>query len=101
MIVSDTEINSGNQASGGAFTVSYYLSSDNVYGTGDTFLGSRTISGLAGGSGTNSATNTFAIPGGIAVGNYYVIAVSDSGNAISESNETNNSLSTAGTFSLP
>lgn len=100
MIVSDTEINSGNQAAG-SFTVSYYLSTDTVYGSGDTFLGTRNIAGLAGASATNTATTTFAIPGGLSAGTYYVIAVSDSGNAVVESNEANNTLVTAGTYSLP
>jgi subtilase family serine protease len=98
--VSDTEINGGNQSAGG-FTVSYYLSTDLVYDGSDVFLGQRSLAGLAGGNATNSQTNNFPIPGSITAGNYYIIGVSDAGNTVNETDETNNTLPTAGTFVLP
>ena len=96
LYVSDTEQNVGNQASG-AFTVSFYLSADNVFDSGDTLLGSRSIAGLNGGSATNSATSVFT-PG--ASGTFYVIAVSDSGDVVAETNEGNNTRSTSGTVTV-
>jgi N-acetylneuraminic acid mutarotase len=100
LYVSDTEMNSGSQPASG-FMVSFYLSLDNVLDGGDIPLGSRAISGLAGGSATNSATTTFSIPSGTPSGSYYIIAVTDSGGAVAETNELNNTKATSGTVTIP
>lgn len=98
--VSDTQINSGSQPAG-PFTVSFYLSLDKVYGTGDILLGSRSIASLDGGSTKDTATTPFTVPTGITAGSYYVIGVSDSGNTVVELTETNNTLSTSLAIVLP
>jgi hypothetical protein len=82
--VSDTEINSGNQVAGAA-TVTFYLSSNTTLDGGDAVLGSRNFPSL-GINSTSSDTNLFS-PGG-AHGIYYVIAVTDSANAVAENNNT-------------
>ncbi|MBI3605758.1 MAG: Ig-like domain-containing protein [Nitrospirae bacterium] len=98
--VSDTEMNIGNQVASG-FTVSFYLSLDTAYDSGDILLGSRNLSGLAGGNATNSKTTSIPIPGGTPAGSYYIIAVTDSGNVIIETNETNNIKASSGTVTVP
>lgn len=98
--ISDTEQNIGNIAAG-AFTASFYLSTTPAPGPSKILLGSRTIPVLAGASATNSATTIFTIPAGVPAGNYYIVGVADSGNVIAETNESNNTLATAGIFALP
>jgi subtilase family serine protease len=76
---------------GGAsyFYVGIYLSTDNVIDGSDMFLGYRGVNGLAPGS--SSAENTsVGIPGGIASGTYYIGALADVWNYVTESDETNN-----------
>jgi subtilase family serine protease len=99
--VNDTEMNSGSQPASG-FTVSFYLSADTAYDSGDYSLGSsRDVSGLAGGNATNSKTTSIPIPSGPPAGNYYIIAVTDSDNVIIETNETNNIKVSSGTVTVP
>ncbi|MBI3605768.1 MAG: IPT/TIG domain-containing protein [Nitrospirae bacterium] len=100
IIATDTQQNIGTQPAG-AFTVTFYLSLDKLVGTGDILLGTRSISSLAGGSASNSASTTFAIPSGTPAGSYYLIGVSDSGNTVLELVETNNTLSTTGVLAIP
>lgn len=99
LYITDVEENDGNQAAG-PFTVSLYLSTDAVYDSLDTLIGSRGISGLAGGGATNNAT-TVIPTSGVPSGTYYIIAVSDSGHAVTETHEDNNTRATAGTYVTP
>ncbi len=98
--VTDTQQNIGNRRSA-AFSVSFYLSLDKVLNAGDQLLGSRSVPGLAGGGTVSSRTTSFTVLSGVAVGNYYVLAISDSGNVVTELNETNNSKTTVGTYPIP
>jgi hypothetical protein len=93
--ITDTVQNNGNQ-SAGPFTVSFYRSTDPVFEISDTLIGSRPIAGLAGGGASNTTTTVWPT-GGMPSGTYYIIAVTDSGNAVTETNENNNAASTAGT----
>jgi chitodextrinase len=93
--INDVVGNIGNQ-NAGAFDVGFYLSTDTSYQTTDTFLCKRSLSGLAAGTNnppSGTATTTCSISG-IGPGSYYLIAVSDSGQVIAETNETNNTFST-------
>ncbi len=75
----------------GNFTIRYYLSSDTTITTSDTLLGSRTVSSLAAGA-VNTATTTVTIPSTLSAGTYYLGAIADYNNALTESNENNNAL---------
>jgi hypothetical protein len=100
LYVTDTERNLGNRGAG-ALTVSFYLSLDAAFDPRDAFLGSRSLAGLAGGGTSDSQTTRFAIPSGMAVGYYRVLAVTDSGAAVAELNEGNNTRATTGTYRVP
>lgn len=76
----------------GAFNVGFYLSTDNTYQGTDTFLCQRSVSGLAAGANnpaSGTATTTCSIST-VTPGLYYVIGRADSGLAVAETNEGNN-----------
>jgi hypothetical protein len=76
-------------AAAGPFRVDFYLSADNTLDAGDRLLGSRSLTGLA--ALTSSAASTvMQVPPAVDQGSYYIIAVADAGNQITESDETNN-----------
>jgi subtilase family serine protease len=66
-----------------------YFSTNASLDAGDVELGSRAVDPLPSG-GTRAAGTTVTIPPGTPPGYYYVLAQADSGNAIAESQETNN-----------
>lgn len=74
----------------GGFRVGIYLSTDPTVTTGDIFIGSRSIAGLAG-STSNTATTSVTVPSAtVPAGTYYLGAIADDQGAVSESNESNN-----------
>jgi alpha-tubulin suppressor-like RCC1 family protein/subtilase family serine protease len=87
--VSDTTSNSGGGSTGTETSTAFYLSSNGVLDGGDTLLGARTVPALEAGL-SDSASTSLTIPGGTAPGTYYIIAKADSGSAVSEASETNN-----------
>ena len=92
--LSNTAKNQGG-SSAGNFTIAYHLSTDTIYGNGDDVVitQTRVVSMLAIG-GTSAASTTLTVPGSTSPGLYYVCAMADSGNAVPEGDETNNSLCT-------
>jgi subtilase family serine protease len=78
----------GNPAS---FSVGIYLSLDVVITASDTRIGYRTVSSLASGA-SSTADTAVTIPTSIAAGTYYLGVIADYGNAVKESDETNNAL---------
>ncbi len=78
-------------SSAGSFYVGFYLSTDAVITTSDTYLGRRSVSGLAAGA-KKSATTSVMIPAALAAGTYYIGAIADCNNARAETDETNNAL---------
>jgi len=72
-----------------ASTTSYYWSKDNTYQTGDALIGSRSVGELSAGF-SDTWSTSWRIPRGTAKGTYYIIARADAGNAVDETNETNN-----------
>ncbi|MBU1425895.1 MAG: fibronectin type III domain-containing protein, partial [Gammaproteobacteria bacterium] len=91
--VSDTLTNQGPVASTAGVRVGYYLSTDNVITTADTFLGYRSVGTLAAGANsTNSGANYATIPAATAVGTYYLGAIADYSGLQAETDETNNAL---------
>ena len=86
----------------GAFTIGFYLSTNNVYDGGDTEICTRSVSGLLAGTSnplSGTQTTTCAIPA-VAPGFYYVIVVDDTANTVAETIETNNTRSTLGTVKI-
>ena len=84
----DTTKNIGT-GTAGASTTKLYLSTNTTWDAGDTYLGSRAVPMLAAGASSAGSTSV-TIPSSIATGTYYIIALTDDGNAVVESNETNN-----------
>lgn len=81
-----------NQGGGdaGASVTQFYLSTDVLLDAGDPLLGgSQAIAGLAAGT-SSSGSTTITIPTGLASGSYYFFTKADAGNAVSETQETNN-----------
>jgi subtilase family serine protease len=78
-----------------AFTVRFYLSTDDVLDEGDVLLGARSIGGLATGA-MSSAVTTVTIPANTSVpATYRVLAVVDALDQQAETDETNNVMATA------
>jgi subtilase family serine protease/subtilisin family serine protease len=78
-------------ANSGGFNVGVYLSLDAAITTGDTLVGSGSVSSLAVG-GQQTLTVSGTIPSSLTPGTYFLGAIVDSGNSVSESNENNNSV---------
>ena len=108
VLVSETVKNQGSSRAG-SFTIRYYVSTDTTYQSGTdialagnsngTGTCSRTVSSLNAGSSRSVSDKTCYKPGGAVNGvNYYVIVVDDTGNTVSENNETNNTRPTSGTI---
>ncbi|MEX2282037.1 MAG: CARDB domain-containing protein [Gemmatimonadota bacterium] len=93
--VSMTVANQGNAAAG-QFRVGFYLSTDTVITTADIFMGSECsyATGLAAGA-NNTCTGPMSVPGNVQSGNYFVGAIADDQRAVTESNESNNTLASA------
>ncbi len=86
--ITDTTKNNGG-GGGGASTTKLYLSTNTTWDAGDAYLGSRAVPALSSGA-SSTWTTQVTIPSGIATGAYYIISNADDGNAVVETNETNN-----------
>jgi hypothetical protein len=95
--ISDVVQNIGNRWADPS-VVSFYFAANPNAPTAGTLIGTRSVSGINGGSQYNSATTKFAIPDATPTGAYYVCAASDSGGAVAELDEANNTRCTAGTY---
>jgi hypothetical protein len=73
------------------FKVGLYLSKDKIVTTSDIFLGSRSVSSLAAGAVSQAATQV-RIPADLPLGTYFIGAIADYTNVITETNELNNTL---------
>jgi subtilisin family serine protease/uncharacterized membrane protein len=94
IVVTDTTSNQGG-GDAPATTVAFYLSSDFTLDAGDPAFGmARPVPSLAA-SATSSGQTTLTIPAGTPAGIYYVIAKADPSNALTETQETNNSRSSS------
>ena len=94
--ISFTVKNQGTTGTGG-FGMGLYLSTDVTIETTDIFLGAGMVEGLAAGA-SHSSTYSRMIPH-VSDGTYYLGVIADYGNWISETNESNNSL-TGDTISI-
>jgi subtilase family serine protease len=86
--VTDTTGDPGGGAAPASKT-GYYLSTNTTLDSGDVLLGFRSVPAIPAG-GTSSGSASVVVPAGTSAGTYYVIAVADYDNSVSETNETNN-----------
>jgi hypothetical protein len=91
--VTDTAKNQGGSGAG-ASTTKFYLSTNTSFGTGDVLLGSRAAPALAAGA-SHAASTSLTIPTGTARGSYFLLAVSDATQVVTEAKEGNNVKSRA------
>ncbi len=84
-----TAIKNNGGGDAGASTTKLYLSSNNIYDAGDTYLGERAVPNIVAGA-TNSGSTSVTIPSGITAGIYYIISVADANAVVLETVETNN-----------
>jgi subtilase family serine protease len=99
--VSSTAQNQG-LLSAGAFRIAFRLSLNTTYGDGDdvTITATRVVTSLAAGA-SSTGTTSLSIPATTPPGDYYVCAMADSLAAVTELDETNNTLCSAATVSVP
>ena len=92
--------NSGNVSVGSSSSIKVYLSTNSTLGTTDIEVGSATLVNLgAGGSASRTITLSAINPNNPANGSYYLIVKVDAANAITESNENDNTSSKTFTVS--
>jgi subtilase family serine protease len=82
-------VRNGGTAFSGSTSSAMYLSSDTTITPADIFLGSRSVPGISAGSSV-SLTGTAMVPSSVPAGSYYIGAIIDSTNTISEIDEGNN-----------
>ena len=75
-------------------SMKYYLSTDNVYGTGDVYLATDAVASLASGA-SAAVSELLTIPSNTGTGNYFILFVADADGQVPESNEANNTGSVA------
>ncbi|MFM7259246.1 MAG: CARDB domain-containing protein [bacterium] len=88
--ISWTALNQGAGASHGAWFARVYLSADASIGTGDMELGTVYRAESIAAAGTASLVGNFTVPASTATGAYRVLILTDAGNSVPESNESNN-----------
>jgi subtilisin family serine protease/subtilase family serine protease len=86
--VTDTTKNLG-AGTAGASSTGFYLSANATVGTGDIFIGSRSLGGLAS-NGTSTISTLLQIPADTLPGSYYVIGRADWNGTVAETSDTNN-----------
>ena len=88
LVIGDTTKNQGGGAAGASST-GLYISTSSVFSSSATLLGTHPVPALAAGA-SSTASTTLTLPATLATGTYYVIAVADTNNAVTEASETNN-----------
>ncbi|MGH7894116.1 MAG: CARDB domain-containing protein [Candidatus Binatia bacterium] len=91
--LTDTTRNVGTVPSGASVT-SFHLSTNATLEAGDVLLGTRAIAALAAGASDTGSVNV-TIPASTAAGNYWILAVADTGDALVDAQEGNNVLARA------
>ncbi|MHC1773954.1 MAG: CARDB domain-containing protein [Lentimicrobium sp.] len=76
-------------ASAAASNLKYYLSTDNAYSAGDTYLATDAVAALATGA-SAAVSEVLTIPAATAAGTWYIVYFADADAQVAESNETNN-----------
>ncbi|MFN7021291.1 MAG: CARDB domain-containing protein [Phycisphaerales bacterium] len=88
--VNSTLTNNGNEDVSTPFTVKFFLSADSTLDGGDLELGTFESNVTIPATGTLGFAKQLSIPGDTPLGDRFIIGVADSGDAVAESDETNN-----------
>ena len=80
--------NAGSESSGES-QVAFYLSRDRALSTGDTFLTREDVDGVDAGGSTDGDAE-FEVPSSLSPGDYFLLAVADDRNAVTETDESDN-----------
>ena len=88
IVVNDTTVNNGKVAAAASAT-NFYLSVDSKFDGGDQLLGIRSPIPALLPKQSSSGSTTLTIPLATVPGRYFIIAVADAGNLVSEGNEKN------------
>ncbi|MBX7222887.1 MAG: FG-GAP-like repeat-containing protein [Blastocatellia bacterium] len=99
--VSFTVRNQGNAPTTVTSTASIVLSTDNVIDSTDIQIGTISTQPLAASGTVNLTASSLTIPAGTPTGARFIGVIVDSGNAVSESSETNNTASVSLTIAAP
>jgi len=83
-----TVLNQGTAAAA-ASSLKYYLSADNSYGTGDTYLATSAVAPLAANASV-LVNSVLTVPANTAAGTWYILFFADADGQVPESNEANN-----------
>ena len=90
IVITDTTTNLGAGAVGASSVTRFYISSRAIFdGSAVPLPGGHAVPNLAAGA-ASTASTTVTLPSPLAVGTYYIYAVADADNAVSEIAETNN-----------
>lgn len=85
----DDVVRNGGELASGSTRVAFFLSSDEEIDATDSLLGVRTVAGLAVGA-ESSGSTTVSLPTSITPGSWWLGAIIDDTDAVTESDETNN-----------
>ena len=87
--------------SAGAFSIAFRLSTNTIYGDADDVASvtTRAVTYLSWWA-SSLATTSVSVPAATPLGSYYLCALADSANAVTESNETNNSRCSSTTVTV-
>ena len=98
--LSNTVKNIG-ETGAGTFTIAFHLSQDNIFGGADDIdLGKvRSVSSLLAGK-SSASSISLTVPSTAPLGTYYLCASADSGNTVTEGQESNNALCSSVLFSV-
>jgi len=88
VVIDETTSNKAAVPVGGS-TTGYYLSIDAIFDGADVLLGSRSVPALAA-KGRSAASTTVTIPLATTPGKYFLLAVSDAADVVTEADESNN-----------
>jgi CARDB len=97
--IDDTTKNVGKVDATATTATTYYFSKNTKFDAGDVAFGGRTLFGLAAHASSNGGLNGH-VPSDLAPGQYFLLACADVGNAVAESNETNNCAHSIGRMTL-
>ncbi|MBI4862531.1 MAG: proprotein convertase P-domain-containing protein, partial [Candidatus Riflebacteria bacterium] len=92
-------VRNGGLVDAGSFVTRFFISSDNVITPTDTALGDSSVGSLLAGA-TVAVTRTVTIPTGLLAGTYYLGAIADATNLVSETNKANNASSPPAAITL-
>ena len=101
MTIDDIVANTGYVNVGEPSTTRFFLSTDDVIGSGDILIGQRIVPNLVPGTGRGDrASTTVVIPSSVPPGTYFVVACADAPGDIFESNESDNCMASTTTVRI-